>query len=432
MLVVALMGCGSSSSGGDVDAGTNTTGDASVPDGDSSFVFDPDAIRTFELTLPDADWQWLNDNAQDEIYVEASLQYEGRTYSKVGLRYKGGFGTLYSCFDGAGNRICPKLSMKIKFNEYVADQRFYGLKRLNFHSMKSDDSKMRDFFAYSLFRDNGVHAPRSTYAKLVVNGELLGLFALIEQIDGRFSRMNFPDGGEGNVYKEVWPQFTTPEPYISALKTNEDENPSADKMVRFAQALAAADDSTFVSVLQSWTDLDMLMRFLAVDRLIDNWDGIVGWYCQGATCFNHNFYWYESTTEDRLWLIPWDMDNTFDEPSPIRTYYSMPDWDESTSCAPIQVFWGINGRAPGCDPLIQRLARVTWDRYVAATQAVLADSFALDTLNARVDALAAHLESSIAEDPNLDISMQDWRDAVLQLKSSMAAKRAYIENKIAE
>jgi hypothetical protein len=48
----------------------------------------------------------------------------------------------------------------------------------------------------------GIPAPRATHAKLLINGEYVGVFALIENIDVRFTRHNY-DSGEGNLYKEV-------------------------------------------------------------------------------------------------------------------------------------------------------------------------------------------------------------------------------------
>ena len=39
----------------------------------------------------------------------------------------------------------------------------------------------------------GVAAPRSVHARLVINGELSGLYALTEQIDENFIRQNFDD-----------------------------------------------------------------------------------------------------------------------------------------------------------------------------------------------------------------------------------------------
>jgi spore coat protein CotH len=399
---------------------------------DSSLVFDESVIRTYNLTLPEAEWQSLNDNARLEQYTPANLEFEGQTIENVGLRFKGAFGSLYFCFQG-DVRICDKLSLKIKFNEYVSGQRFYGLKRVNLHAMNSDPSKMHDALGYKLFRDQGVYAPRTAYARIVVNGESLGLYIVVEAIDGRFTRKNFPDGGEGNLYKEVWPMHDTEAPYISALKTNEDENPSADKMLRFAQDLAAAGDANFVATLESWTDVDMLMKYMAVDRLIDHWDGIVAWYCAGgaASCSNHNFYWYESSAEDKIWLVPWDLDHTFEEPSPIRSNYGMPDWDDvDASCTPLPIFAGITGRAPSCDPLIGRMARFLWDEYVAATNVLLAGDFSQAAMDARIDQLAALIEAEVEADTLSTQTGDEWRAAVTQLKSTVATKRAYIESKL--
>lgn len=412
---------------GDADAGPGDTPDAEPG---LAYVFDDDVLRTYELAVAPADWQWLNDNALLEEYVPATLHFEGREFGPIGVRYKGGFGTLRACFDAQGNRTCPKLSMKLKFNEYDPEGRFYGLKRLNFHSMVRDPSLMHDRLAYALYRDMGVPAPHAVHARLVVNGELLGLFALIEDVDGRFTRDRFPDGGRGNLYKEIWPVHLTEQPYLDKLETNEDENPSAQKMVRFATALAGATDATFVSVLEAWTDAPTLMRYLAVDRAIDNWDGIVAWYCLGGSCFNHNYYWYEETGADRVWLVPWDMDNTFQVPNPIRTNFGMPDWNETpSSCTPIPLFLGIGGRPPACDPLLRRLATVTWDRYVAATREFFDGPFRLDALAARLDRWQAQIAPAVAEDPN-GPGTGTWQAQLQKLRSDLPSLRARIEQQI--
>jgi hypothetical protein len=47
-------------------------------------------------------------------------------------------------------------------------------------------------------------APRVVHVLLKINGKYAGLFAHVEQIDGRFTRNHFRDGS-GNLYKEVWP-----------------------------------------------------------------------------------------------------------------------------------------------------------------------------------------------------------------------------------
>ena len=183
--------------------------------------------------------------------------------------------------------------------------------------------------------------------------------------------------------------------------------------------------------MRSWTDVDMLMRYMAVDRLIDHWDGIVAWYCNGGGCNNHNFYWYESTVEDRVWLVPWDLDHTFEEPSPIRTNFGMPDWDAAVSdCTPITIFFGITGRPPSCDPLIDRIARIFWTEYVAATNTLLDGAFSQQAMSDRIDQLAALIEAEVDADTLSTQTTQEWRAAVQSLKNSVDAKRSYIEGKL--
>ena len=439
LALLLIAACGGDETGIDGDAGPGGADGGSAVEADagpppppgSEYVFDDGALRTYELVIDEADWQWLQDNARLEQYVPATLRFEGQEIGPIGVRYKGGYGTLYACFDDSGNRICPKLSLKLKFNEYDPNLRFYGLKRLNFHSMRSDPSMMHDRLAYALFNDVGVPAPRAVHARLIVNGELLGVFALIEQIDGRFTRERFADGGEGNLYKEVWPLYAAPDAYLGALETNEDQNPDVSPMQRFAADLAAAaSDAEVAQVLEQWTDVDMLMRYMAVDRAIENWDGIVAWYCSGANCFNHNYYWYQHLTDDRVWLIPWDMDNTFRVPSPIVESFGMYEWDEwPAPCTPMELFNGIYGRAPACDPLVRSLSTALWDRYAAATGELLDGPFRTEAMFERLDRWSAQIADAVAEDPNAPDPVE-WQYLVGDLKAALITSREQLQSQL--
>jgi hypothetical protein len=421
--------------GGGGDAGTDASGASDAgPDGRTAVVTaaqvcDPGVVRRFELTIAPADWEWLQAHARDEQYVPADLRYGEVTVGRIGVRYKGAVGSLALCFDASGNRTCPKLSMKLHFDEYVDGQRFAGLEHLAFHAMSRDPSQMKDRLGYGLFRAAGVPAPRAVHARLVINGADQGLFALVEQIDGELVEDHFRaiDGsGEGNLYKEVWPVATTPEPYRAALETNRDA--SVDRMVRFATAIGGATPATFRATMASWTDLPTLVSYLAVDRLIDHWDGIVGWYCpDGAgTCFNHNYYWYEEVGRDRVWLIPWDLDLTMQVPSPIRSQYGMPDWNASTSdCALRRIFLGLYGRPPACDQLIGLMAQVLWPDYQARTAELLAGPASPAALDAEIAAMEALLAPEVASDP-FGPGMNAWRAAVADLRADLTALRARV------
>lgn len=401
-----------------------------LPGATSDVVFDESVVRTYELTVAEEDWTWLNENARREQYVPASLSFEGRTFADAAVRYKGSFGALRFCFDRQGNQTCDKLSLKLKFNEYNASGRFFGLQRLNLHSMESDPTKMHDALSYGLFRAAGVPAPRTAFARVVVNGELIGLFAVVEQIDEEFISQAFPDAGQGTLYKEVWPEHSTVEPYEAAIVTGPAGEAGA--MVRFAEAIQAAGDDEFLATLDEWTDLDTFMNYLAVDRLIDNWDGIVGWYClPGRPCFNHNYFWYEEAFADRVWLIPWDLDHTFEFPSPIRSRYGMPDWDAEPACGTVPVFLGIPGRPPACDKFLRQLSTVGWDGYAEASRELLEGPFSVETLQTRIDELSALISDAVAEDPN-GPAYAVWELRVEQLKKDVLLMRSFIALKVRE
>ena len=90
---------------------------AATPD-PFNVVFDEDVIHTYDLTVAPDDLEWLNENALREEWVRGAVSFDGQQFDAVGVRYKGFYGMLRFCFDGAGNPTCDKLSFKLKFNQY--------------------------------------------------------------------------------------------------------------------------------------------------------------------------------------------------------------------------------------------------------------------------------------------------------------------------
>ncbi|MET0390890.1 MAG: CotH kinase family protein, partial [Polyangiales bacterium] len=283
------------------------------PADEAAFVFDPSALRTYDIQVAPADLALINQNPRTEMKVPAMVEVDGQVYGPYAVRYKGSEGAfMYPCTQGApGGPKYGKCSLKLDFNDADPEGRFFGLKQLNFHALNADTSMLRERLGYQLFRDNGIAAPRSGYARVLINGELEGLFALVEQIDGRFTRARFGDGGEGNLYKEIWPAYDDPAVYSAALETNEDQQPSVQRMVDFKTAITTSADAA-----ESFVDRDYFLRYLAVDRVTINDDGIFRFWCNAGVSQgnnpgpfgNHNYYWYEEITRPRLWLIPWDLD----------------------------------------------------------------------------------------------------------------------------
>ena len=334
-------------------------------------VFDESNVRTYNIVISDEEFAKLNANPTAEVYVQAAVEIDGQRYDPVGVRYKGFFGMLRFCFQG-GRQVCDKLSWKLKFNHFDPALRYHGLKRLNFHSMNSDETQMREVLSYQVFRDAGVAAPRAVHATLELNGEPLGLFALVEDIDDRFIADRFRDRGRGVLYKEVWPgNLDALWVFQEQLEDAIARGPlDASGMIAFSEAFAAAETSEerYGALIDHLQESDDLFNYLAADRLSDNWDGIVAWYCV-PECGNHNYFWYQDGLSGRYTLIPWDLENTWRAPSPIRAYFDMPDWDAlHRSCRRRAVFLDIPAIAPHCDPMIHAMVTLGWERYIEASR----------------------------------------------------------------
>jgi hypothetical protein len=401
----------------------------------SDYIFDQEKLSDFELVLSPANLAKIDADPAAEAYVEGMLLFEGDTISPVGIRYKGSIGAFVNCLSGgnwanpSGRKICTKLSMKVKINWEGREEKFYGLKKLQFHSQNLDDSQLRDRVGYWLFRQMGVPAPRAVHARLTINGQYSGLYSLVEQVDGRFTRYHFEDG-KGNLYKEVWPLTSSGAPASevklrAALETNEDENPSVAIVQSFGQRLASATETEVPTIIEGSMDVDEIMSYIVVDRAIRHDDGPFHWYCSGSSCSNHNYYWYEEPGNEQLHLIPWDLDNAFENIiNNTNAVTAIADeWGEiSNDCQPFAAGWfGLQQRSAACDKLT-----AGWVTYEAEYQNLREQFFqgpcSAATVNQKIEEWTQqiHAATEDAHDAHSDaLSPASWDQAVAKLKQQL-------------
>ena len=410
------------------------------PADEIAFMYNDPVVRTIELEMTPERLAFLDAQPAAEEYVEGSIIIDGVRYDGVGIRYKGSVGAFAFCTDSlnpldpSGAKTCPKLSMKVKFNEFEPGQRFYGVKRLQFHAMNMDPGMLVERMSYKLFREMGVVAPRTAYIRLVINGEFVGIHLLVEQIDGQLVRSRFSEGGKGNLYKEAWPITDSADFYLASLRTNRDEDPSAEKMVGFYQDLEADADSAILK----WLDIDYTMAYFAVDRAIKHDDGVQHFYCYGGSaelCRNHNFFWYEEEEADRHWLIPWDMDNAaFGN---HFNFVAVPgDWrDENPSCVPEAGLIPFLPPAisPACDPLIHALAGYP-DLYREKQQELLDGYFSQAVVESWVDEWADLIRAEVASAHAYEavhVAPAQWEAQIADFKLSLSRAREALAGDIA-
>lgn len=416
---------------------------------DAAYLFDSDEVHTFDLRLNEEDLAFLDADPKAEQYVPGELIFEGQRVKPVGIRYKGSTGAFVGCLSDSflppsGHKVCPRLSLKVKVDYGDPEAKFYGQKKLLFHAMNRDRSLMRERLGYGLYREMGVHASRTAHVRLLINGELSGIYLLVEEVDGRFTRSRFDDGGEGNLYKEVWPVDDDPERYRAALETNRDEDPSVDKMMALARALSEADDESLPSVVEAWMDTDYVARFVAVDRAIRHDDGPFHWYCRPAmeadaswrrqhlvgnsACGNHNYYWYEDTQADRLWPVPWDLDDAMNGSIGGFTLVRSA-WDDlSYNCTQL-LGSGLSGSQMPitCDPLQRAWALGLREKVHAATRELVEGPLSERAVERKLTRWAEQIapiveEMSAMEPPELTMNL--WVAAMDALKTTLGQLRA--------
>ena len=83
-------------------------------------------------------------------------------------------------------------------------------------------------------------------------------------------------------------------------------------MKKFGSLIAASDLVESRKVFSEYMNLDQVISYAVVDRAIRNDDGVLHWYTDFSGSSNHNYYWYEEPIKKKIHLIPWDLDNAFE------------------------------------------------------------------------------------------------------------------------
>jgi len=155
-------------------------------------LFDPSVVHDLRLTMKPDDWDTLKARCMWDTYYPADFQWRDMTVAKVGIRSR-----------GSGSRNSYKPGIKIDFNEFVDDQKFLKQKALILANAVQDPGMLNRRLANLIFARMGLPAPRVVHARLFVNGDYVGLYELVEEIEkpmmgrvfGRDSSGKKRDGG---------------------------------------------------------------------------------------------------------------------------------------------------------------------------------------------------------------------------------------------
>jgi spore coat protein H len=268
------------------------------PDG-SVILRNPKALRNGLAGVLGIDLPWS----------QASLEFGDVVLSEVGARFKGN-GTFVN------SQRSYKRPYKIDLSRGQNSGRIAGRTVLNFHNLTADNSCLSDTLAYEFFRNAGVPAPRTSFARLRLTvqgrfeGRLLGLYVMVENPDREWAREQFGVGGVAlfkpvtyELFKDLgedWKAYNA----IYDPKTNTKPE-QQQRIIQLAKLMTHASDVEFAAQVGELIDIEEFARFLACEVILSNYDGILS--------NGQNFLLYLDPRTNRIGFIPWDLDHCWGE-----------------------------------------------------------------------------------------------------------------------
>jgi spore coat protein H len=240
-------------------------------------------------------------------YVHADLDFEGKTFKDVGVRYKGN-GTFFE------SRRSIKRSLKVELNRFVSGEKLAGIVKLNLHNNVTDAAWMNEVLSHRLYRDAGVPAPRTSYTRVYVtvpgkyDHKYFGLYSIVEDPDKHFAKEKLA-GEDGAIFKPVTPTLFSDlgDDWADYKQIYDGKAPltreQAQRVIDFSRLVTSADDPTFAQKLPEFLDLDEFARYMAVTTYLSTMDSILA--------LGQNFYVYLDPTTNKFQFLPWDLDHSF-------------------------------------------------------------------------------------------------------------------------
>jgi len=342
----------------------------------SASLFTPDVIHAIELVVPASSARALA--VDPYVYQPASVTLEGQRVALVGVRLRGKYGSYRDLEDK------PKL--KIDFNRFVEDQRFFGLESLSLNNSVVDCSYLKEFVSYAAFAQAGLPTPRLAFTDVTLNGEDYGLYQVLDSQDDVWLERHYSDPS-GNLYDGKY-AYEWPWEFISFV----DFWPGMDQYFQLEEGvdvgLADVEAITAVNVhagggdtwyeeLGGLLDLEQWHRHIATEQ----WTG----HLDGYWLNTNNYRVYFDPADGLAEFITWDLD------------YSILQEAE----------WGMNFNRPA--GTIAQLCRFDAGCFEAqrAAALLLLEDLDVDALAADFEAAAALIGERALSDPRRECGERD-------------------------
>lgn len=348
--------------------------------------YDLNTIQSIEITFAQSNWDQLLDAAyagSGDYIMAQSVSINGVTFDSVGVKYKGN--STY-----APNQV--KNPFHIELDTYK-DLNYEGYRDIKLSNVSKDPSFLREVLSYQILRQY-MDAPLSNYAKVYVNGTLIGLYVNSESVTKKFAQSRFYS--KNNAFFKCNPpagagQGTTDFPNLVYLGQDSAEYYAAYEMKSdkgWAELIDLCDTLVnHTSDIEKILDVDRALWMLAFDNILVNLDSYIGAFAQ-------NYYLYRDDF-GRFLPVVWDLNESFGR------FSSTGSGNLSSTTAKQQMSHLLHLNDANF-PLIQKLLSVPLYRrmYIAHCKTILLENFDNNSYYNSALGLKATIDAAVQQDVN--------------------------------
>ncbi len=240
-------------------------------------------IRNYHLTIDPEVLKVLNADSWSDAKVPATFTYMGKSFP-VRVRYR-----------GITSRNFAKKNWKVDFGHPGFETR----REINLKAGFMDIFCIREKLAFDLFDAAGVMAPKARFVHLILNGEELGLYTEVEEVDESFLELNGRDKN-GSLYEATGGTLHTApnrQAYETLYTKKTNTAKGHDDLITFITVINNTKNADFAHAIADVLDIDSYLSQQAVMNWLCCWDSV-----------HVNYYLAHHHDLDRWELFPWDQD----------------------------------------------------------------------------------------------------------------------------
>jgi spore coat protein CotH len=266
-------------------------------------IFDSSVVHDISLQMNARDLSDLHQHWDQNTYYPADFTWRDVRVRNVGVKSRGW---------GTRNGIKPGL--RLDFNRYVSGQKFAETAAIVLDNLWLDPSMIREAVAMSFIERMGEPASRESFARVFINGDFQGIYAVVEEPNTGYLKRRFA-GETGALFEYHWlrtydfgPLGDRLDEYEQMFERRTHESEPAAPAYQPLQAMIDANTYPAGPVwrerIEAYVDLQQMIRYAAIEAFLAEVDGFTGY--AGIA----NFYIYRPDGSTRHMFLPWDRDHT--------------------------------------------------------------------------------------------------------------------------